>query len=63
MDKDGYYGPEPPPGHGVHHYHFRLGAMSVAALPFKGKPAVKQIWGEAKKHLLASAEIVGTYER
>ena len=23
-----YDGPEPPKGHGVHHYHFRLGALS-----------------------------------
>src|SRR6266511_197745 len=24
MGKEGYYGPEPPAGHGVHHYHFQL---------------------------------------
>src|SRR5687767_2275713 len=25
----GYDGPEPPHGHGVHHYHFRLAALDV----------------------------------
>jgi hypothetical protein len=24
-----YDGPQPPPGHGVHHYHFRLTALDT----------------------------------
>ena len=31
-DNVGYRGPMPPPGHGVHHYHFRLYALDTALL-------------------------------
>ena len=58
----GYRGPAPPPGHGVHHYHFRLYALDKAlSLPPRlDKAAVlKAIQG----HILAEAEAVGTYER
>ena len=27
-----YDGPQPPPGHGVHHYHFRVFALDVPKL-------------------------------
>ena len=58
----GYRGPAPPPGHGVHHYHFRLYALAspLSLAPGLDKEAVlKAIAG----HVLAEAEWIGTYER
>jgi Raf kinase inhibitor-like YbhB/YbcL family protein len=59
----GYDGPEPPHGHGVHHYHFRLAALDVPALTLPDRVKVADVWREAEKHALATAEVVGTYER
>jgi len=58
----GYNGPMPPPGHGVHHYHFKLYALdTVLTLP--AKATKKQLLEAMKGHALAEAELVGTYER
>ena len=59
----GYDGPEPPVGHGTHHYHFRLAALDVPALALNERSKVRDVWREASKHALATAEVVGTYER
>jgi Raf kinase inhibitor-like YbhB/YbcL family protein len=58
-----YDGPEPPVGHGVHHYHFRLAALDTPSLAIPGSAGVARIWQEAQKHMLEEAELVGTYER
>lgn len=58
-----YDGPEPPRGHGVHHYHFRLAALDVPSLEVPAQIGVGEIWEEARKHALEEAELVGTYER
>ncbi|MBZ9897443.1 YbhB/YbcL family Raf kinase inhibitor-like protein [Mesorhizobium sp. BR1-1-6] len=58
-----YDGPEPPAGHGVHHYHFRLAALDTPNLAIPASTGVERIWQEAQKHLLEQAELVGTYER
>lgn len=58
-----YDGPEPPKGHGVHHYHFRLLALDVANLAIPGQAGVEKMEQEARKHLIAEAELIGTYER
>lgn len=58
-----YDGPEPPRGHGTHHYHFRIGALDVPNLAVPGQAGAERIWHEARKHLIDEAEIVGTYER
>jgi len=58
-----YDGPEPPRGHGVHHYHFRLAALDVPSLSVPAQAGVAQIWQDARKHMLEQAELVGTYER
>lgn len=58
-----YDGPEPPVGHGVHHYHFRLAALDVPSLDIPGQAGVKHIWQEAQRHAIEETELVGTYER
>jgi Raf kinase inhibitor-like YbhB/YbcL family protein len=58
---DAYYdGPQPPSG--VHDYHFRLAALDVAALHPGGRKRDAEIWAQARSHVLAEAEIVGTFE-
>jgi Raf kinase inhibitor-like YbhB/YbcL family protein len=58
----GYNGPMPPPGHGIHHYHFRLYALdTVLSLP--SKAVKRQLLDAMKGHVLAEAELIGTYER
>lgn len=58
----GYRGPCPPPGHGRHRYFFRLYALD--AEPDLGAGATKEELKQALSgHVLATAELIGTYER
>ncbi len=59
----GYGGPCPPRGHGIHHYHFRLLALSTAHLRAHGNASCKEIEREARKHAIAEATLVGVYQR
>jgi len=61
--KLGYGGPCPPHRHGLHHYHFRLLALSVDQLPLGINPACRDIEREARKHTIAEATLVGLYQR
>ncbi len=58
----GYGGPMPPPGHGTHHYHFRVYALDqpVDLKPGAGKPELLNVM---QGHIIAQGELVGTYER
>jgi Raf kinase inhibitor-like YbhB/YbcL family protein len=57
----GYNGPCPPPGK-VHHYHFLLYALdSTLNLPDKADAAAVE--DAMTGHVLATAELVGTFER
>lgn len=58
-----YDGPCPPPGHGTHHYHFRLAALDTPRLALRPNARVAEIWRAAEPHILAEAELVGTYAR
>lgn len=58
----GYRGPMPPPGHGVHHYHFRLFALR-APLPVLHNLEKEQFLKAIEGQVLAEAELIGTYER
>jgi Raf kinase inhibitor-like YbhB/YbcL family protein len=58
-----YDGPCPPTGHGTHHYHFRLAALDTPRLVVPPKAKVAEIWRAAEPHILAQAELVGTYAR
>lgn len=57
-----YGGPMPPPGHGVHHYRFRLYALDgeIAAGPGLSKA---ELLCAMEGKVLAEATLVGTYER
>jgi phosphatidylethanolamine-binding protein (PEBP) family uncharacterized protein len=52
----------PPPGHGVHHYHFRLYALDTAldAQPGLDK---SQLLAKMKGHIIAEGVLTGTYQR
>jgi Raf kinase inhibitor-like YbhB/YbcL family protein len=58
----GYRGPAPPKGHGTHHYHFRLYALDA---PLTGARGLDKggLLEAVRGHVLAEAELVGTYER
>lgn len=58
-----YDGPQPPVGHGVHHYHFRLAALDVSSLGVPSLAGVRKIWEAAGQHVIEETELVGTYER
>ncbi len=58
----GYRGPLPPPGHGVHHYHFKLYALD-ASLQLAPGLSKEELLAALKGHVLATGELVGTYER
>lgn len=58
----GYRGPMPPAGHGLHHYHFRLYALDHE---FDFEPGLEKrtVVSAIAGHILAEAELIGTYER
>jgi Raf kinase inhibitor-like YbhB/YbcL family protein len=58
-----YDGPQPPKGHGPHHYHFRLAALDVPRLDVPASAKAEDIWMRAQPHIIAEAEVVGVYER
>jgi hypothetical protein len=62
MGRTGYDGPKPPKGHGPHRYHFRLAALSTETLGLSGSPDPNAIKKAARSHVMAEAELVGTFE-
>lgn len=58
-----YDGPQPPAGHGTHHYHFRLFALDVPQLRIPRNSGAREVLEAARSHALAEADMVGTYER
>ena len=52
----------PPPGHGLHHYHFQVFALDLLLELAEGADR-DQLLEAIKGHVLAWGEIVGTYER
>jgi Raf kinase inhibitor-like YbhB/YbcL family protein len=62
--KTGYGGPCPPRGHGTHHYHFRLLAISRPTLELVGAPATAaDVLRAAQPSVIQQTELVGTYHR
>jgi Raf kinase inhibitor-like YbhB/YbcL family protein len=60
--KVGYGGPCPPPGHGVHHYHFKLYALDQD-LNLKPGATKRQLEEAMRDHVLGQAALIGTFER
>lgn len=58
-----YDGPQPPQGHGEHHYHFRLFALDVPELGLPDDATADQVLDAAREHVIAEADVVGTFER
>ena len=58
----GYRGPMPPPGDGIHHYHFHLYALDrpLELEPGAGKQSLLQA---IKGHVIAEGKLIGTYSR
>jgi Raf kinase inhibitor-like YbhB/YbcL family protein len=62
FNRVGHNGPMPPPGHGTHHYHFKLYALDQALTLGPGATKAKLV--EAMRgHILAEGELIGTYSR
>ncbi len=57
-----YDGPQPPRGHGPHHYHFRIAALDTEKLLLPEKAKVADLLKATRPHMLAEAELVGTFE-
>lgn len=60
LGEDAWYGPEPPFGHGVHHYYFWVYALSR---PVTGTPTRADFLDEYGDAILEQARFVGTYSR
>ncbi len=61
--KPGYGGPCPPPGHGLHHYYFKLYALDVDRLGLPPNAKVAEVEAAAKPRAIGQGELIGTYER
>lgn len=57
-----YDGPQPPRGHGVHHYHFRIAALDIPKLDLPPTATIDEVWQAALPHVIAEAGLVGIYE-
>ena len=58
---NGYTGPAPPEGHGVHHYYFWLYALD-RALDLKAGLSREELLEASADYVIAQARLVGTYE-
>jgi Raf kinase inhibitor-like YbhB/YbcL family protein len=60
--KIGYFGPRPPAGSGVHHYHFQIFALDEKLNLPSGFDR-QALLDAMKTHILAKGQIVGTFQR
>ncbi len=58
----GYRGPAPPPGHGTHHYHFKIYALDTE-LDLPAGVDKKTLEKAMEGHVIGQGELVGTYSR
>lgn len=56
---EGYGGPQPPAGHGPHHYYFWVYALDT---PVDGAPSRREFLDGHGRHVLEQNRIVGIYE-
>ena len=62
MGAFGYFGPRPPAGHGVHHYHFQLFALDVP-LDLPAGADREALLAAMNGHVLGRGELVGLFTR
>jgi hypothetical protein len=55
----GYYGPQPPAGHGPHHYYFWVYALDTKV---EGAPTREEFLQRYKDNILEQNRVVGIYE-
>jgi Raf kinase inhibitor-like YbhB/YbcL family protein len=60
--EQGWGGPQPPPGHGVHHYYFWVYALDTELGAEPGLTRA-QLLERIDGHVLEQARLVGTYEQ
>jgi Raf kinase inhibitor-like YbhB/YbcL family protein len=58
----GYGGPQPPRGHGTHHYHFRVYALD-RPLELPRGASREEVARAMNGHVLDEGELVGTFQR
>jgi len=58
----GYGGPMPPPGHGTHHYYFKLYALDVELTDGPGLDKAGLL-SAMSGHVIGQGQLMGTYER
>lgn len=58
----GYRGPMPPPGHGTHHYHFTLYALSEK-LQLEPAARKRDLLRQMEGKILGQGRLTGLYER
>jgi Raf kinase inhibitor-like YbhB/YbcL family protein len=54
--------PDPPPGHGVHHYAFQIFAL-LPGDEFSSAPGRKELTDAIRQRAIASGCLIGTYQR
>jgi Raf kinase inhibitor-like YbhB/YbcL family protein len=57
-----YLPPDPPPGHGLHHYVFQLFALD-RSLHFARAPGRRALLSAMRGHLVGRGSVTGTYRR
>jgi len=60
MGSSGWFGPQPPPGTGVHHYHFQLFALD-GPLALHADASLRALVDALKGRVIAQADLVGTF--
>lgn len=60
--KPGYFGPMPPPGHGVHHYYFWLYALD-GDVGLKPGADREQCLSAIEDHVIEQSRLIGTYQK
>jgi Raf kinase inhibitor-like YbhB/YbcL family protein len=57
-----YDGPQPPAGDPPHRYIFRLAALDVPRVTLPEAAGAEAMWQKVKKHTLAEASLIGSYQ-
>jgi hypothetical protein len=61
LGNEGYFGPAPPPGHGVHHYFFWVYALD-SDLDLQPGLDRRSLLERIEDHVIEQARVVGLYE-